>query len=758
MRKTKKSKEKIDPFGNVTFGEVTELLVDIIGQIVILDFVPAEEQSNYKRRLERMYDGKGDYSDFSTAALDSPQDYFSRFFKEVLEVKYGISPLAMITIDSFTWQFFFALRQFTPLEKPKKEIAVFLIKKQIFNFIYDTLIGGITVDRKFLSFSPEAIIDFLTDSFDLFFSDLEVIYKNEDKSFINELRQYWEENCKGNTEDLKNLIIDELLNDEIFYNEIKEGYQTYNPDELKKQPKLLNLLRTGKENKYFNQIFKEAIEEFIENNIKELSAIIDEIPKNKIKYPHSHAYIDSGNSGKSGKFNLDDNIANWRKNDINPTWKTLKIILDFLCKNDKQLPACRLIGLYFLKNTQRAIETNLGISRENEQEKIIEEIIDMIKENKKPEEFYEEIYKENDAEYSHQANILFLCMAYQHLTYWNPANYNAEILMEIFKTMKNKYANSSKFFYPWLKARADVFEKGETLNDKEKEEIIDGYKNAYANGLAYAGEYLSQFLLEAITINNFFYPQKEKNTNDLFGYSYALEMFGDKKDELLQVVKNSGNLKQNIVSIYFSILGPIGKTIYDNYPPFRTIQSISEVNKEAGKLNEKGLKFEATGNLEYAKDCFSAALLLNPVYIDAYYNRGYLYNEMGGEYTENALNDFNMTLLLEPDHENTLYNRGLLLMLKKGQFGNAINDFTRIININHNDSDAYMKRGTCFKQLKCFALAIKDYNKSIELKPSTEAYFNRGNIYALSGYKDKAQADFKKILEIDPYFFRNSRY
>jgi hypothetical protein len=45
-------------YGNITFGEITRLLIDIIGQNVILDDMPLKEQGAYKRKLERIYQGE----------------------------------------------------------------------------------------------------------------------------------------------------------------------------------------------------------------------------------------------------------------------------------------------------------------------------------------------------------------------------------------------------------------------------------------------------------------------------------------------------------------------------------------------------------------------------------------------------------------------------------------------------------------------------------------------------------------------------
>ncbi|WP_017316966.1 tetratricopeptide repeat protein [Mastigocladopsis repens] len=49
-----------------------------------------------------------------------------------------------------------------------------------------------------------------------------------------------------------------------------------------------------------------------------------------------------------------------------------------------------------------------------------------------------------------------------------------------------------------------------------------------------------------------------------------------------------------------------------------------------------------------------------------------------------------------------------------------------------------------------YDLAIADYNAAIKLDPnSVYAYYYRGLVYKNQGSKDKAVADFKKVLELN---------
>jgi tetratricopeptide (TPR) repeat protein len=380
------------------------------------------------------------------------------------------------------------------------------------------------------------------------------------------------------------------------------------------------------------------------------------------------------------------NIINWRnkrnKGVYNANWNVLVPVLDFLLEQNKKDLVRRLIGLYLLKNAQRAIKEILDIS-ETEQNQIIFDIITMIKENRKPEEFY----NENDFLFplSQQVNLINMCLAYQ-------ASDNLDVVKidGIINFIKEKCVNSGKFFSPWLKARASVFLKGETLkeNKEEQESIINGYKTAYDEGVAYAGGYLALFLLEAIVINRFYNPYGKKD--NFHGYGYALELFGPEKEKLLDIIfKDSCDLKKVFDDIHYSSFNPLVQNIFQNYP---ALHSLYEFINEAKLINDKGLEFENVGNFEQATIYFSEAIMLNPIYVNAYSNRGNVYKKMSEyniEYIENALTDFNIVLLLDPKHENTLFNRGLLF-LERYQYENAITDFSNLIKINPEDSEAYL--------------------------------------------------------------------
>ncbi|MCL1993734.1 MAG: tetratricopeptide repeat protein [Spirochaetes bacterium] len=636
-----KENQKIDEFGNITFGEASRLLVGIIGQNAILDLVPKKGKNAYERNLQRMYNGEVPYSGLATTERGSPQWYFAQFFEgaEGIEKKYGIPKFAMNTIDSFTWQFFNALTLTPPFEIPKKEIAYNLARRQLLNFIDKQLLrGDICTGVDTSKVSGGSIIKFLTDSYEHIFSDIDTNFKRNKQSFY------------------------EKTSDDL-------------DEEYKK------------------------------------------------------------------------NITNWRNENVyNPNWQTLVPVLDFLHKKDKTPFVHRLIGLYLRKNAQSAIKENLHIS-ETAQEKIITDIVTMIMGKSQPEKFYIEVYSEDFQKDCWEQSILIpMALAYQNFyTKYDPVKFQS-----ILEAIKDKCKHSKIFFKPWLKSRAIIFENFDSLKTHKgkQKKIIQQYREAYDKGVAYAGEYLGQFLLEAIIINNAFYPRQVKAANDYHGYGYALEIFGSDKKALLDLLKEvkDTDLREDIVNLHFNIrLKKFGlKTL-----------SFDAIHNKAILINDQGLEFgklnSPIGDLS-AIEAFLKAIEMNPIYVNAYSNRGNVFNKIGEQFIEKALIDFNMALLLDPSHENTLYNRGMLF-LKSSQFDKAIVDFSKLIELKPNDHDAYFNLGICYFGMDNFALALKNYNTAIEINSRFgEAYLNRSNCHVKMKNYNHALEDCNKAIEINPCF------
>lgn len=94
---------------------------------------------------------------------------------------------------------------------------------------------------------------------------------------------------------------------------------------------------------------------------------------------------------------------------------------------------------------------------------------------------------------------------------------------------------------------------------------------------------------------------------------------------------------------------------------------------------------------------------------------------------------------------------------EKGNYEDAIKNYTTAIESHPEDASLYNNRGLAYFKVKKYKKAISDYSKAIELKPDyAVAYNNRGLAYFKRGGWankapfDKAILDFTKAIELKP--------
>lgn len=109
--------------------------------------------------------------------------------------------------------------------------------------------------------------------------------------------------------------------------------------------------------------------------------------------------------------------------------------------------------------------------------------------------------------------------------------------------------------------------------------------------------------------------------------------------------------------------------------------------------------------------------------------------------TRGAILDFNEALMINPNYDFAYFNRAKVFE-ELNLFDNALADINRAIELN-NKSDYYMTRALIYKSLKITEKSLNDFNKAIELNPKNGfAYINRG-------YLKREQLNDKKGAEKD---------
>jgi tetratricopeptide (TPR) repeat protein len=85
------------------------------------------------------------------------------------------------------------------------------------------------------------------------------------------------------------------------------------------------------------------------------------------------------------------------------------------------------------------------------------------------------------------------------------------------------------------------------------------------------------------------------------------------------------------------------------------------------------------------------------------------------------------------------------------RYKDAIEDFSRAIEKDSNDVEAYNLRGRAYVSIKEHEKALGDFDKAIELNQDyVEAYFNRGQLHRNREDYDIAIIDFDKAISLQP--------
>ena len=109
------------------------------------------------------------------------------------------------------------------------------------------------------------------------------------------------------------------------------------------------------------------------------------------------------------------------------------------------------------------------------------------------------------------------------------------------------------------------------------------------------------------------------------------------------------------------------------------------------------------------------------------------------------------------------YNARGVAHKQEGKLDQAIEDFTRAIELYPTWSEAYNNRGTTYGHAGKLDKAIEDLTKAIELGPNAIFYNNRALTYGVKGDLDRALSDYTKAIELNPnyalaYFSRGNIY
>lgn len=158
--------------------------------------------------------------------------------------------------------------------------------------------------------------------------------------------------------------------------------------------------------------------------------------------------------------------------------------------------------------------------------------------------------------------------------------------------------------------------------------------------------------------------------------------------------------------------------------------------------------------LDDAYKATEVAILRNPKYGRAYLYRAQICSQMPGKAAQ-AVDDAGKALLEDPTLVNAYFTRAFALTDLK-RYSEAIDDYKRFIREKHGGSaDAEYNLGLCYHITRRFNDAIDHYSRAIEINPSNSQYYTvRADAHRQMGQIDAAIQDLKAAIAYDDKYPR----
>ncbi len=164
----------------------------------------------------------------------------------------------------------------------------------------------------------------------------------------------------------------------------------------------------------------------------------------------------------------------------------------------------------------------------------------------------------------------------------------------------------------------------------------------------------------------------------------------------------------------------------------------------------KALKFRSaaffrTDRFDEGMIDFSRVIELSPQESDIYVERAKYYQRKH-KYSE-AIADFSKYIAIDSSLPDLFLHRAECYQ-KNDHYLEAISDYTKALDLGTADnSQCYFYRAQCYSKIDMFDESLHDYNHFINIKPSIDAYFERGTLLS-NRDQNQAIADFTESIKM----------
>jgi tetratricopeptide (TPR) repeat protein len=174
-------------------------------------------------------------------------------------------------------------------------------------------------------------------------------------------------------------------------------------------------------------------------------------------------------------------------------------------------------------------------------------------------------------------------------------------------------------------------------------------------------------------------------------------------------------------------------------------EDLREIKETLNALNNLLDKNKGNDNL----DVLNKAIEVNPSSKDNYVARAAYFRKVA-KYEE-AIQDFTKALEIDPNDTDILSNRGITFVNGLEQFDEGIKDFSRMIELNPKLTGAYNGRAYTYRRMDKNQEAVEDYKKIIELDPKETWNYQQlaGTYDAMKNFEMSANT-YSELIKMKP--------
>uniref|UniRef100_A0A5F8GNR0 Tetratricopeptide repeat domain 6 n=1 Tax=Monodelphis domestica TaxID=13616 RepID=A0A5F8GNR0_MONDO len=183
----------------------------------------------------------------------------------------------------------------------------------------------------------------------------------------------------------------------------------------------------------------------------------------------------------------------------------------------------------------------------------------------------------------------------------------------------------------------------------------------------------------------------------------------------------------------------------------KEIEKLTQELKQKQKMPaflycRRGAIYRKLGKLKMAMDDLQEAIFLEPLLLNAYWHRHFIY--LFQNRTGDALDDLNFITKYNRKNADVYLSKAEIFK-KRGNQTLALLNYTQAIKCRPKDDDIYFKRAEMLLAGNKL-LAIDDYSRCISLNPKkAEAYLRRGIYHFENSNWSPAIQDFSALLNLD---------